>query len=394
MINIFIDVGLEKTISFITKQEKEEHKIISHTITKSSNFQDFNHKVNLKNSISNNLNEIKKQTKTHWIQNTFISVPSTYVNKRYESFQIDILSNSQVSYIDIDRLITRAASHLNEKNKHIIHIIPIEYSLNGEDNIYNPIGKQGNILHAKLLILEIDLTYYSEMQSILKEFNLNITRVYLDSLAASYAVLSEYEKDNGAIMIDFSASKTCIMFFHKKSMLHFKTLNIGFSVILDKIMQEFDLSKSEAIRVRNLYVMDHNQIYKNSNISNNLGKTIKLDIISKIIHDRVNEIIEETTKYVNNIELTDLCKDNIILTGGASIMPYLKKIINESIGPCRVSELKQFSNIIQDNSNPGSYATVLGMIEAENDRIKATKLISIKDKMKVLLKKFIKWLNT
>ncbi len=394
MINIFIDIGSEKTISCITKINNKEHKILKNMVTKSSKFTSINNEIDIKTSLSHNLQQIKKEfNKVHLISKTFISVPSSLVIKRYESFQIDILSKNTVSYVDINELIKKAKKKLATNNKKIIHIIPSEYGINGDEGIFNPIGKQGNILEAKLLIIEIDLSRYSYIEDTCKQLGLPKIEVFLDSYASSFAVLSEDEKNDGSVLIDFGAAKTCIMFFHKKIMIYFHNINIGFATIIDDLVNEFGLSNIEAIRVRNLYIMGYNQITTNTNIANDFGKTIKFDSISKIINKRVNQIVKDTTDYINKIPLIDICDKNIVITGGASSTPYLKKAIAQSIGTPRISELKQFNHIIGDNENPGSYATIFGMVEMQNEIMIQDQEISTTDRFHLFLKKFINWLN-
>ena len=47
MINIFIDIGSEKTISCITKINNKEHKILKNMVTKSSKFTNINNELSL-----------------------------------------------------------------------------------------------------------------------------------------------------------------------------------------------------------------------------------------------------------------------------------------------------------------------------------------------------------
>ncbi len=393
---LFIDIGSEKTVSVIINDSP--NPIIAHSLTKSIKFTNNIYDIDIKNSIAQNLANLSTKTYIDYNISTSISISSLVCSKRYETFQVSVLSKNSIAYIDIQNLLYEAEKNLAINNKKILHIIPVEFSVNGEDAIYNPIGKKGEILQAKLMIIEIEFSLFSHIKELVKSLNLKLHNIYMDSYAASFSTLSYNEKNDGSILIDFGSSKTCIMFFHKNTMLYFQNIKLGFHILIDDIMKNFDVSYSEAIRIRNLYTISHAQANNISKLENDAGKSIQINKISQIINNHVNNIVNKTINAINKVEtnnedLNTIWENNIVITGGGSITPYLKKELGKSLSTPRVSELGQFSHIINDNQNPGTYATVLGMIEEHNEQIKNKNKISIVEKFKVQLNNLLNWLN-
>ena len=102
---------------------------------------------------------------------------------------------NEITQEDIDRLIEdtkRVALPLDRK---IIHVIPQQFIVDGQDSIYDPVGMSGVRMEAIVHIITGLVTAAQNIYKCVQRAGLHVNDMVLEPLASSYAVLDDEEKD-------------------------------------------------------------------------------------------------------------------------------------------------------------------------------------------------------
>jgi cell division protein FtsA len=76
-------------------------------------------------------------------------------------------------------------------DRKIIHVIPQEFIIDGQDGIYDPLGMSGVRMEANVHIITGLVSAAQNIYKCVQRAGLEITDMVLEPLASSYAVLDE-----------------------------------------------------------------------------------------------------------------------------------------------------------------------------------------------------------
>src|SRR5690349_7984239 len=117
-------------------------------------------------------------------------------------------ADRQIMHRDIDRLLDEARKISLPSDRKVLHVIPQEYIVDGQDGIYEPIGMSGVRLEAKVHIINGLVTAVQNIHNCVERAGLRVRDIVLEPLASSYAVLDDEEKEVGVALIDIGGGTT------------------------------------------------------------------------------------------------------------------------------------------------------------------------------------------
>jgi cell division protein FtsA len=123
------------------------------------------------------------------------------------------ISNPSHIITEDDRLrVEEAASLISlPANRDIIQVFAKNYSIDGQENIKDPIGMQGLRLEVETLVVTAGLSMLRSLDSALQQSEMTAHHHSVSSLAAAEAVLSRKQKESGTAVLDIGAGTTNIV---------------------------------------------------------------------------------------------------------------------------------------------------------------------------------------
>ena len=103
--------------------------------------------------------------------------------------------DNEVKQADIDRLIEDTKRVALPADRKIIHVIPQEFIIDGQDGVYDPLGMSGVRMEANVHIITGLVTAAQNIYKCVQRAGLQISDMVLEPLASSYAVLGDEEKE-------------------------------------------------------------------------------------------------------------------------------------------------------------------------------------------------------
>lgn len=242
---------------------------------------------------------------------------------------------------DLDKLCNQVYKLVMLPGEEIIHVLPQEYKVDGQSEIKQPIGMYGGRLEANFHVVVGQVSSIKNIGRCIKSAGLDLANITLEPLASAEAVLSQEEKEAGVALIDIGGGTTDLAIFKDGIIRHTSVIPFGGNVITEDIKEGCSIIEKQA----ELLKMKFGSAWPGENKDNEIvsipglrgrePKEITLKNLSKIIHARVVEIVEQVYVEIKNYGHEDQKKKliaGIVLTGGGSQLKHLKQLVEYITG--------------------------------------------------------------
>ncbi|PTX63627.1 cell division protein FtsA [Kordia periserrulae] len=274
---------------------------------------------------------------------------------------------------DIDLLINQVYKLVMLPGEEIIHVLPQEYKVDGQAEIKEPIGMYGGRLEANFHVVVGQVSSIRNIGRCVKSSGLDLAGITLEPLASANAVLSQEEKEAGVALIDIGGGTTDLAIFKDGIIRHTAVIPFGGNVITEDIKEGCSIIEKQAellkIKFGSAWPGENkdNEIVSIPGLRGREPKEITLKNLSKIIHARVVEIIEQAYLEIKNYGHEEQKKKliaGIVLTGGGSQLNHLKQLVEYITG--MDTRIGYPNEHLAGDSDPDMasplYATAVGLV--------------------------------
>jgi cell division protein FtsA len=188
-------------------------------------------------------------------------------------------------------------------NRTVIHIIPLEYRLDGTKVLGNPEGLQGTKLSVDTLLIAMLTQHHDDLISAVEKANIEVEDVMASPLAASLVTLTKGQKTAGVVLANIGAETLSIIVFDNDIPISLKMFPIGSSDITNSIALSFQIPLSEA------------ESLKRGGVT---GSDIPPKKMEAIVSARVKEMFALIDAHLKTIGRQRLLPAGIVITGGGS----------------------------------------------------------------------------
>ncbi len=247
-------------------------------------------------------------------------------------------TQDEISQADIDALIDDMYKLVMEPGEEIIHVLPQEYIVDGEQGIKDPIGMSGVRMEANFHIITGRINAAKNIQKCVNKANLEVSETILEPLASSSAVLSEEEKEAGIVLVDIGGGTTDLAIFHEGIIRHTAVIPFGGNVITEDIKEGCTILKRQAEQLKVKFgsalasESQSNEIVCIPGLRGREPKEISIRNLSSIIQARMEEIVEHIYYEIKNSGYEKRLIGGIVVTGGGAEMNNITQLFEYITG--------------------------------------------------------------
>ena len=274
---------------------------------------------------------------------------------------------------DIDRLCNQVHKLVMLPGEEIIHVLPQDFKVDGQAEVKEPVGMYGGRLEANFHVVVGQVSSIRNIGRCVKSAGLDLSGITLEPLASANAVLSQEEKEAGVALIDIGGGTTDLAIFKDGIIRHTAVIPFGGNVITEDIKEGCSIIEKQAellkIKFGSAWPGENkeNEIVSIPGLRGREPKEITLKNLSKIIHARVVEIVEQVYLEIKNYGHEEQKKKliaGIVLTGGGSQLRHLKQLTEYITGmDTRVGYPNEHLAGDSDNETTSPmYATAVGLV--------------------------------
>ncbi|MEE9362944.1 MAG: cell division protein FtsA [Cellulophaga sp.] len=342
--SVGLDIGTTKIVAIIGK-ENEYGKIEVLGIGKSKSLGVHRGVVNnitqTIKSIQQAVEEAESESGLR-ISSVVVGIAGQHIRSLQHSDYITRAKSEEViDEDDLDKLCDQVYKLVMLPGEEIIHVLPQEYKVDGQTEITEPIGMYGGRLEANFHVVVGQVSSIKNIGRCIKSAGLNLGNITLEPLASANAVLSQEEKEAGVALIDIGGGTTDLAIFKDGLIRHTAVIPFGGNVITEDIKEGCSIIEKQAellkIKFGSAWPGENrdNEIVSIPGLRGREPKEITLKNLSKIIHARVVEIVEQVYVEIKNYGHDDQKKKligGIVLTGGGSQLKHLKQLVEYITG--------------------------------------------------------------
>ena len=399
-----LDIGSSKICCLIAKIDKNETlSIIGAGFQESKGLVSgvITDMIALENSIRNCVASAEKMASVR-IKNIIVGFSSDNINIENLNIEID-LKGAVIGQRDLNR----AYNFLSEKhdmgNRSILHVIPFQYSIDGNKGVKNPIGMIGDKLGVEISIISSDSNTLKNLENVVKHCDLEIDEIVYTPYASGISLLSEEEKELGVALIDMGSTLTTVSIFYNGSILYTKSIPLGGNMVTNDVSRIFSLSfaNAERIKIINGQLIEELENSLSTIEVDTLGEEnesieiTRKDLIS-VIKPRIFEIVNTINDNIIDSKYNNIIANRFVITGGASQMEGLLDFTSKVFGKkARLAKSIQI-NALPENMKSPSFSAISSMVKysitKNNDiNMKLTKKNNNSDSIYAYVQKFKNW---
>jgi len=329
-------------------------------------------------SIQAAINEAEK-TSGYKIDKVVVGIAGQHIRSLQHSDYITRQNSDHViEEKDINNVINQVYKLVMLPGEEIIHVLPQEYKVDGQGEIKEPIGMFGGRLEANFHVVVGQVSSIKNIARCVKSSGIDFHGITLEPLASADAVLSIEEKEAGVALIDIGGGTTDLAIFKDGIIRHTSVIPFGGNIITEDIKDGCSIIEKQAellkVKFGSAWPGENkeNEIVSIPGLRGREPKEITLKNLSKVIHARVVEIIEQVYLEIKNYGHEEQKKKliaGIVLTGGGSQLKHLKQLVEYITGmDTRLGSPNEHlaGNNLIEISNP-TYATAVGLVMNARD---------------------------
>ena len=285
------------------------------------------------NSIKEAIEEIKQKSNIA-INEVFVGIAGQHIKSLQHRGQIvrekiDIEINDD----DLARLKSNMFKLITIPGEEVIHVIPQEYTVDGEDSIHDPRGMAGVKLEANFHVITAQVGAVRNIMRCVEKANLKPKELVLEPFASAVATLDSDEKREGVALVDIGGGTTDVAIFLDNIIRHTAVIPFGGNVITKDIKSGLQIleKQAELLKIKfgsAMYTEDQeNVVVSIPGLRGREPKEIAVKNLTEIIGSRMKEIIDLVYHEIKVSGYENKLMTGIVLTGGGSQLRNLKQLV-------------------------------------------------------------------
>jgi cell division protein FtsA len=250
-----------------------------------------------------------------------------------------------------------------------LHSIIQHYHVDGQNGVLNPVGMLGEKLEADFHIIHGVRNRIQNTIRCVKELPLEVEDVVFSALASAQVVLTQHQKNLGALVIDIGGGTTDYILYVDGAVKQSGILAVGGDHITNDISMglRIPMTRAEKLKIEEGSVTLGNCLPGETILlkddSGFAGKEVERETLNTIIHMRLRESLELLKRQLDEESFINFTGAGIFITGGCSLLNGIDHLAEEIFEmPAHVAHAQTMSGLTSAFENP-QFSTAIGLIK-------------------------------
>jgi cell division protein FtsA len=250
-----------------------------------------------------------------------------------------------------------------------LHSIIQHYHVDGQGGVLNPVGMLGEKLEADFHIIHGVRNRIQNTIRCVKELPLDVEDVVFSALASAQVVLTQHQKNLGAVVIDVGGGTTDYIVYVDGAVKQSGVLGVGGDHITNDISMglRIPMARAEKLKIDEGSVTLGNCLPGETIVlkddSGFAGKEVERETLNTIIHLRLRESFELLKRQLEEESFINFTGAGMFITGGCSLLNGIDHLAEEIFEmPAHVAHAQTMSGLTSAVENP-QFSTAIGLIK-------------------------------
>lgn len=302
------------------------------------------------------------------VRSAHVNITGSHI-KSMNSVGVVPIRHREVTHRDVDAVIEAASAVAIPADQQILHVVPQEFVVDGQEGIQDPVGMSAVRLECKVHMVTGTVSAAQNLYKCVERCGLTVERLMLPHLASAEAVLALDERELGVAVVDIGAGTTDISVFKGGSIRLTSVLPIAGDQVTNDIAVAFRTPppNAEDIKLRHgcalPELIDFDAPIEVPSVGDNPPRRLSRHMLAEVMKPRYQELFRYVRKELHRGDAYDLIAGGIVLTGGSALAPGALELAEEVFEvPVRLGLPHHHIEGIDEVLRSPIYATGAGML--------------------------------
>ncbi|MEC7803636.1 MAG: cell division protein FtsA [Pseudomonadota bacterium] len=268
------------------------------------------------------------------IHSVYTGIAGSHI-RSLNSHGIVAIRDREVGRSDVERVIDAARAVAIPADQRVLHVLPQEFIIDGQEGIRDPIGMSGVRLEARVHIVTGAASAAQNIVKCVQRCGLEVEDIVLEQLAASYAVLTEDEKELGAALIDIGGGTTDIAVFHDGAIKHTAVIPIAGDQVTNDIAISLRTPTQYAEEIKIKFACALSQLANSDetievpSVGDRPPRRLARQTLAEVVEPRYEELFTLVGNELRRSGFQEMIAAGIVITGGSSKMEGAVELAEE-----------------------------------------------------------------
>jgi cell division protein FtsA len=279
-----------------------------------------------------------------------------------------VSADREISNDDVQDVVKNAKAINLPADNDIVHAIRQHFFVDGQDGITNPVGMLGSRLEVDVHVVHGNTNRLQNAVRVVKGFQIQVNEIVFNGLAASLALLSNEQKELGALVIDIGGGTTDYVVYVGGVIKHTGVLAIGGDHVSNDLAYglKVPLARAEKLKLEHgSAIVDEIVKGQTVTITNEFGlplKTVNVGHLQRIMSLRLEEMFQLIAQDLEQAGLCDYLRAGVFLTGGGARIPHIAKLAEPVLQmPVSIGQTNSISGLKSALDQP-EFAAAIGLV--------------------------------
>jgi cell division protein FtsA len=301
------------------------------------------------------------------IHSVYAGIAGSHV-RSLNSHGVVAIRDKEVTSGDVERVIDAARAVSIPADQRILHILPQDFVIDGQDGIREPIGMSGVRLEVHVHIVTGAMSAAQNIVRCVERCGLKVDDIILEQIASSYAVLNEDEKELGVCLVDVGGGTTDIAVFTDGAIRHTAVIPIAGDQVTNDIAVALRTPTHHAEEIKIKYacalpqLASADETIEVPSVGERPPRRLARQTLAEVVEPRYEELFSLIQAEMRRSGFEDSVPAGIVLTGGSAKMEGAVELAEEIFhAPVRLGVPQYVTGLVDVVRNP-IHATGVGLL--------------------------------
>lgn len=268
------------------------------------------------------------------IQSVYTGIAGSHI-RSLNSHGIVAIRDREVGRSDVERVIDAAKAVAIPADQRVIHVLPQEFIIDGQEGIHDPIGMSGVRLEARVHMVTGAASAAQNIVKCVQRCGLEVEDIVLEQLASSHAVLTDDEKELGAALVDIGGGTTDIAVFHDGAIKHTAVIPIAGDQVTNDIAISLRTPTQCAEEIKIKYACALSQLANSDetievpSVGDRPPRRLARQTLGEVVEPRYEELFTLIGNELRRSGFEEMIAAGIVITGGSAKMEGAVELAEE-----------------------------------------------------------------
>lgn len=276
--------------------------------------------------------------------------------------------HKEIGREDIERVIEASKSIPVPAELELLHVIPREFVVDGQDGIHDPLGMTAARLEANVHIVTGARTHNQNVLTCVNKAGIAVQELVLEQLCAAEAVLTQDEREMGVLLMDIGAGTTDYAVFLEGNVVHTNVLPVGAGHFTSDISVVLRTPMEDAERIKKRYgcaltsLVTEDDPIEVPTVGGRAPKILSKQELTGILEPRAAEIAKLVYRDLEKVGLEKEIRSGVVLVGGGAEMDGMVEMVEQVFDQQARKGVPRGLGGLADTVNGPEWAAAAGLL--------------------------------